>query len=137
MRIGDFLQIYGFTERRRYLIGLLRTELEQIIAQGWRFRAYVFGSVVTSRKPDPGDIDVLLCISKLCSEPRWQQVSTREHVWIKPIQLSPECHGGDTSPGDLRPCYDVDDMVRVFNESTERTGENIQISASDCVEVTL
>jgi len=61
MQISEFSAKYGFNERRAYLIGLLRVELEAIRAKGWQVRCYVFGSFVRDGplKDLPGDLDAM------------------------------------------------------------------------------
>jgi hypothetical protein len=137
MVFTDFLVRYGSTERRRYLIGLLEAELVNITLSGWAYRAFVFGSLVNSEKEEPGDIDILLCISKPFASPFWRKISATDDIHIKPCQLSSSFDPAATAPQPLPPCHGAEEMVRLFNESTRNTEEDIEISVDQCVEVIL
>ncbi len=137
MNLAEFEDRYGTTERRRYLIGLLENELNYIVAQGWLYRAFVFGSLVNSDRHEPGDIDVLLCISKPLGADRWHKVTASDDIYIKSVQLSPDSKPEAQMVPPLKPCHGVEKMVRLFNESTIETGENIEILTNECVELTL
>lgn len=137
MNLAEFEDRYGATERRRYLIGLLKNELDQIVAQKWLYRAFVFGSLVNSDKDEPGDIDVLLCISKPFGADFWRKITTSDDIHIKGCQLSPNFDAEARTAPPLRPCHGVEEMVRMFNESTKINEEDIEISAHQCVEMTL
>lgn len=137
MNLAEFEDRFGATKRRRYLIGLLKIELDHIVAQGWAYRAFVFGSLVNSEKLEPGDIDVLLCISKPFGSAFWRKITASDDIHIKGCQLSPKFDPDARTTQPLRPCHGIDEMVRQFNESTENTEEDIEISAEQCVEMSL
>ncbi|EGD58248.1 hypothetical protein Y88_0300 [Novosphingobium nitrogenifigens DSM 19370] len=137
MNLAEFEGRYGATERRRYLIGLLKNELDHIVAQQWLYSVFVFGSLVNSDKDEPGDIDVLLCISKPFGADPWSKITASDDIHIKSCQLSPNFDPEARALPSLRPCHGVEEMVRLFNESTKNTDENIEISADQCIEVTL
>ncbi|SLJ86012.1 DUF6932 family protein [Novosphingobium mathurense] len=137
MKFAEFVDRYGATDRRRYLIGLLKNELDHIVAQGWLYRAFVFGSLVNSDKDEPGDIDVLLCISKPFGADFWRKLTASEDIHIKGCQLAPNFDSEARTVPPLRSCHGVEEMVRLFNESTKNTEEDIEISADQCVEMTL
>lgn len=137
MNLTEFSARYGLTEHRSYLIGLLKNELEHIVAQGWIYRAFVFGSLVNSDKDEPSDIDVLLCISQPSELPRWHQITGGNDMHITGIRICPAFDPDATETPPLRRCHDVDEMVRQFNESTKKTKEDIEISSDQCVEVEL
>lgn len=52
-------------------------------------------------------------------------------------ELSANFNRDATNPAILQPCHDVGELVRLFNESTENSKEDIKISAAECVEVSL
>lgn len=136
LTLSEFVNRYGFTVRRRYLIGQLKDELASIAAKGWLFCAVVYGSIVNSNKLEPGDIDVLLCISGMIEPQRWRQITDKAEVQIIACQLPIVCDP-EVAARSLRACHDVDKLVQLFNESMKKTEEDIEISPEHCVEVTL
>lgn len=137
MNLAEFEDRYGATKRRRYLIGLLKNELDHIVAQGWLYRAFVFGSLVNSEKDEPGDIDVLLCVSKTFGADFWRMITASDDIQIMGFQLSANFAPEARAAPPLRPCHGIEEMVRLFNESTKNAEEDIEISADQCVEMTL
>jgi hypothetical protein len=137
MKLVEFKDQFGATDRRGYLIDLLKDELDQIVAEGWLYTAFVFGSLVNSEKDEPGDIDVLLCISKPFGADFWRKIATSDDIHIKSCQLSPIFDPEARTAPPLRPCHGVTEMVQLFNESTENINEDIKISVDQCVEIRL
>jgi len=136
MDLAEFSAVFGFNDRRRYLIGLLTVELSAIRSDGWNVRCYVFGSFVREPLVDkPGDIDCLFAISKPLDEKRWYQRDESGEVHIKHNVLS----ANQATPSQLRPCNTVGEMIAVFNESCALAGESayIESDSSYLIEVWL
>ncbi|MGE8132828.1 DUF6932 family protein [Novosphingobium subterraneum] len=136
LTISEFDDRYGFTDRRRYLIAQLKADLDSIVAKGWLFRAVVYGSLVNSNKLEPGDIDVLLCISGMIEPQRWHQITDIAEIHIIACQLPIVC-GSEVTARSLQSCHGLNKLVELFNEGVKKTNENIEISPEQCVEVTL
>ena len=133
----QFLRRFGYSSRRRFLISLLRLELLAITSQEWRFRAYVFGSLANSKKEDPSDIDVLLCIS-LPSNATWRRLNDSDDLDIFPCQLRPSATLSKIQDIPVIPeCHPAEKMIEIFNHQTAKLGEAVTISSFDCVEVGL
>lgn len=135
MDISTFRTTYGTSPRRQALITLLEAELSDIQKRGWRYRAYVFGSVINKLgKADPNDIDVLLCISAPIADfasPRPKNTNTNIQI------LSRFITSDFSSPLTLKSCHDLNTMLTYFNSEPANVERGVMISADDCVEVTL
>ncbi|NTI16102.1 hypothetical protein G6L29_10690 [Agrobacterium rhizogenes] len=134
MDLAEFSALYGFNDRRRYLIGLLAAELDAIRAKGWQVRCYVFGSFVREPlKDQPGDIDCLLGISKPRNGDRWYRLDRSGEIHIKHNTLIANIE----SPYELRSCNTVEEMIALFNKGCALAGEDVYIGGdgSDLVEV--
>ena len=137
MQLSDFSAIYGFNERRVYLIGLLRDELDAICVKGWQVRCYIFGSFVREPlKELPGDLDAMFSISKPCeAEIMWKPLVETDDLHIVRNVLTADF----SAPYELRPCNTVTQMIALFNDACEQAGEEVRIDGdgSDLVEVWL
>lgn len=131
MNVNQFIDQYGFTEKRRHLIGLLKNELSVINEKGWSFRAYVFGSVVNSQKDEPNDIDCLLSINNAAMEGNWipSNSSSELHFWPYSVRFDSSIFYAN--------CRELGEMLNAFKQSNIKTGENIIISEEECVEIEL
>lgn len=138
MHISQFRAAYGQTPARLALIQLLESELQAIQAQGWMFSAFVFGSLVNTAKATPGDIDVLVCVSKPFGGCAWRPL-----LQVPQLQVMPHTVTAVFTPAQpalmqqLLPCKPVADMVRLFNADANNLAAGIAITVQDCVEVTL
>lgn len=134
MTIDEFRQRFGFTARRAQLTDELEQELRKIVAAGHQFTAAVFGSMVNDDKPQPGDVDLLLCVSQAYGTVAWS--FRQDDVHIKGTRLMPNFDPA-TGLGPLKTCYDLPTMISKFNASTNNAGEDITLELENCVEVVL
>ena len=134
MDYAMFIDRYGTSERRRYLIDLLKAEVEAVIADGGQFRAFVFGSVVTREcEPNPGDIDVLLGLSRPADARRWLQKTPSDDLHIMKVERRPKEEGDATLPS----CPTAVDLLSIFNGQEEIVGSEVRVDLGDLVEFTL
>ncbi|KAB2684398.1 DUF6932 family protein [Brucella tritici] len=130
---STFVEEYGFNQRRIELIHMLQAELAVIASKGWAYRVYIFGSFIKEPlRAVPGDIDVLLSISQPFGAERWYQAG-RADLHIKHIVMSAD----PSTPATLRAGKTAQEMISVFNEGCQLTGEKARIDGdgSDLVEL--
>ncbi len=131
MHIDNFILEYGTSQKRIYLINLLKKELQAIDDKGWACKVYVFGSLVNSDVTEPNDIDCLFSVSNKLYSGEWVPIATTKemHTWPSYIPFKSSCF--------YSTCRSLHEMVNAFNDCNQKTGEKIVIEPSNCVEVTI
>lgn len=134
MDYATFMQRYGTSQRRRDLIDLLKSEVEAVAADGGQFRAFVFGSVVTRLcEPNPGDIDVLLSLSRPADATRWFQKTSSDDLQIMKHERRPKEVGDPMLPA----CLTAVALLSIFNGQEVLVGSEVRVDLSDLVEFSL
>lgn len=134
MTIDEFRERFGYTTRRADLTDQLEQELRKIAASGHEFTAAVFGSMVNGDKAEPGDVDLLLCVSQAFATRPWP--FRHDDIHIKGTRLMANFDPVD-GQGPIKACFDLPTLILNFNASTKNVGEDIVLREGNCVEVTL
>ena len=130
----SFRRIYGFNKRRNDLIDVLTDELTAVVAKDWEYKAYIFGSFIKKPlKPNPGDIDVLLSLSRPYGAEPWYQLGPISEIHITHCIIT----STKSCPSKLLPGKSVIEMIEIFNDNCRRCGEDVRIEGdgSNLVEV--
>lgn len=134
MDYAAFMARYGTSERRRQLIALLKVEVEAAVAEGGMCRAFIVGSVVTQEaKSEPGDIDVLLGLSRPSGAKRWRQITPYEDVQTFKLERRPVVGSGS----ELQPCPNAVELLARFHAQEEIMGSEVRVNLADLVEFEL
>lgn len=117
--LAEFSARYGHSARRQMLICILEREMTRIATLEGSARCLVFGSMVTSDKSDPGDIDVIVSLSSHRMPVAWLNETELWHAFA--LRMTPP------SPPAI-----AEMMVERFNRDL---AEGFSLHAHQCVEL--